>query len=582
VADNRIDIQRPQRWDVPFWQEGSLGARRREMTEKDVDRILTVPPFSRIDPKKFPASTPYRGVLLNDTRIRNFSKGDIAVREGDYGNSAFFILSGSVEVVLERLDQSLIGRRAPQRKNFFSALAQLWRNPSQPEVRSRRKLARAGQPVPSWERDAPTNVFLEDVSVIIQGKATATLRPGEFFGEIAALGRTPRTSTIFAERRCELLEIRWQGLRELRLRSSEVKDHIEGLYRSRSLKTHLRETPMFRHLGDGDLARVAEATEFQSHGEFEWHASYNRVAELSQAERLQMEPVVAREGDYPNGIFLVRSGFARLSETYNHAERTISYLGRGQSFGFEEVAHNWRHKEQIPFQHTLRAVGHLDALFVPTLVIEQYVLPTLKEPDFPDPCVPKAAGQLFERRSGPLKQIGPETLEFLVEKRFINGTATMLVDLDRCTRCDDCIRACAATHENNPRFIRHGPVQGRTMIANACMHCLDPVCMLGCPTGAIHRDSRHRQVLINDLTCIGCGLCANSCPYGNIQMVYPRDAKGKLFYDQFTHSPIQKAAKCDLCADQITGPACAHACPHDALLRVDMRDLETLSKWFNR
>src|SRR5439155_835309 len=172
VSDNRIDIQRPQRWDIPYWQEGSLGARRREMTQADVDRILTVPPFSRIEPNKFPASTPYRGVLLNDTRIRYFSKGDIVVREGDYGNSAFFILSGSVEVVLERLDQSLIGRRAPQRKNFFSALAQLWRNPSQPEVRSRRKLARAGQPVPSWERDAPTNVFLEDVSVIIQGKAT--------------------------------------------------------------------------------------------------------------------------------------------------------------------------------------------------------------------------------------------------------------------------------------------------------------------------------------------------------------------------------------------------------------------------
>ena len=53
-------------------------------------------------------------------------------------------------------------------------------------------------------------------------------------------------------------------------------------------------------------------------------------------------------------------------------------------------------------------------------------------------------------------KLGPDMLEFLVDNRTINGTASMLIDLDRCTRCDDCVRACASTHNNNPRFIRHG------------------------------------------------------------------------------------------------------------------------------
>ena len=57
------------------------------------------------------------------------------------------------------------------------------------------------------------------------------------------------------------------------------------------------------------------------------------------------------------------------------------------------------------------------------------------------------------------------------------------------------------------------------MVANACMHCVDPVCMIGCPTGAIHRESIEGQVVINDRTCVGCATCANSCPYDNIQMV---------------------------------------------------------------
>jgi len=316
------------------------------------------------------------------------------------------------------------------------------------------------------------------------------------------LNRTPRTSTIVADEETELLEIRWQGLREIRLRSSSWKEHIDRLYRERSLETHLLETPMFRHLNEHDLRQVVACTEFQTFGHFDWQSSYHKITQMTSAERLQSEPIVAHEGHYPNGVLLIRSGFARLSEHYNHGERTISYLGRGQTFGFEEIAHNWRSKTQLPFQRSLRAVGYLDVLLVPTSAIEKYVLPTLPEGDWPKPPSIKTNAAGENRRSETIDKLGPEMLEFLVENRFINGTATMIIDLDRCTRCDDCIRACAAAHENNPRFIRHGPEKGGFMIATACMHCLDPVCMIGCPTGAIHRDSHQGQVVISDLTCI--------------------------------------------------------------------------------
>jgi Fe-S-cluster-containing dehydrogenase component len=162
------------------------------------------------------------------------------------------------------------------------------------------------------------------------------------------------------------------------------------------------------------------------------------------------------------------------------------------------------------------------------------------------------------------------------------GVSSMLVDLDRCTQCDDCVRACAAGHDNNPKFIRHGPVRDGIMVANACMHCIDPVCMIGCPTGAIHRESLEGQVVINDLTCIGCAICANSCPYDNIQMVQIRDPGGNFIVDEATRTPILKATKCDLCVDQLGGPACVRACPHDALIRADMREVDKLAEWLDR
>jgi len=107
------------------------------------------------------------------------------------------------------------------------------------------------------------------------------------------------------------------------------------------------------------------------------------------------------------------------------------------------------------------------------------------------------------------------------------------------------------------------------MVANACMHCSDPVCMIGCPTGAIHRTQAGGSVVINDDSCIGCGTCANSCPYNNIRLVEIRDLSGAPVQDEATGQPIRKATKCDLCAGIPGGPACERACPHGALQRVD-------------
>ncbi len=119
------------------------------------------------------------------------------------------------------------------------------------------------------------------------------------------------------------------------------------------------------------------------------------------------------------------------------------------------------------------------------------------------------------------------------------------------------------------------------MVANACMHCADPVCMIGCPTGAIHRDSFEGEVVINPITCIGCGVCANQCPYNSIRIVETRDTKGEILLASDA-KPILKATKCDLCLDQLGGPACVRACPHDALARVNLNTLDEFVDWLNR
>jgi Fe-S-cluster-containing hydrogenase component 2 len=223
---------------------------------------------------------------------------------------------------------------------------------------------------------------------------------------------------------------------------------------------------------------------------------------------------------------------------------------------------------------SLRAVGYVDLLRIPVEVVREEILPN---------CGFRTADSGLEKTNGDQRAaIDSRLLDFLGDHRFLNGTQTMLINLDRCTRCDDCVRACAVTHDNNPRFVRQGPKHDGLMVASACMHCVDPVCMIGCPTGAIGRDADTGTVRINDRTCIGCGTCANSCPYDAIRMVEIRDAGGAILMDQATEQPIQQATKCDFCSGQLTGPACQNACPHDALVRMDMSDLTGLAQWLSR
>lgn len=582
-----VTIQRPRRWDSPFSDQ---------MGNAEVERVLSLELFRDMDRDRFPDTLSLAGIISNDTRVVNFQDGDIVMREGDYGNSAFLVIQGQVRVVLPPgLSETMLGRAPAAKKGLMQAVAQLWRNPPYAEVRDSYATVGGQGTASRADGDPQARIFLQDVPAVLNEHRTATIGPGDMFGEIAALGRTQRTATVISDGPSELLEIRWQGLRDIRRRVDDFRKHVDRLYRERSLASHLQATPMFQHLDEDAISHIVDETLFETYGDFDWHTQYQRSRDKSFAQRLAGEPVILAEGDYPDGLLLVRAGFARVSQIINNGNQTLRYIGRGAVFGMAEIIHNWRQEhspvaETMTMQSTLRALGYVDILRVPTTVIEKYVLPTLSQVELSQyglldrPLAGTKEPENDRRAKAPTIEptIEPGMLEFLVEHRYINGTATMLVDMDRCVRCDECVTACARAHDNNPRFNRHGRRHDHYMVANACMHCMDPVCMIGCPTGAIHRASPGGQVVINDRTCIGCATCANSCPYDNIRMVEVRDGNGVLIRDTVTNAPIIKATKCDLCLDQLGGPACQRACPHDALKRADMQDLPDLGKWLNR
>ncbi len=564
--------EQPRRWDRPF------GA---DMGETEIDAVLDHPLFRELDPGQFSDRLPLREIIRNDARLRRFEPGDVVVIEGDYGSSLFAIQEGKIRVVLDRVTDKELGRNVRERRRgVWSALRQLWRNDVEPEVRDLDAYRAIGSGVNLRGAAAESRVYLENVEGFLGQHKTTALGPGDVFGEIAAMARSPRTATVIAETVTDVVEVRWQGVRDIRHRDTRFREYIDALYRERSLVQHLAESPLFANLDAGTMRAIAGRVQFETHGTFDWFHDFKRIRADVGGEVIAHEPVIAEEGHYLDGLLMIRSGFARISERVDAGHRTVGYATRNDVFGLPEILAEIEQGRPPTFARSLRAVGYVDIIRVPTAIVEQYVIPRLTEAERNALVIEEERPAPWNERRGDVG-LSQSLVDFLVDSRTINGTQTMVIDTDRCIGCDECVRACATAHNNNPRFRREGERHANLQITNACMHCVDPVCLIGCPTGAIHRHQTG-PVIIDDATCIGCGTCATSCPYGNIRMVGIRDQSGALVVDAETHEPILKATKCDLCYDQPGGPACQRACPHDALVRISLRDPRPLAEWADR
>jgi Fe-S-cluster-containing dehydrogenase component len=192
-------------------------------------------------------------------------------------------------------------------------------------------------------------------------------------------------------------------------------------------------------------------------------------------------------------------------------------------------------------------------------------------------------------------------LDEYIDLGLYEGQELLVLDLAKCTRCDECVRACADGHGGITRVIRDGPRFDEFLVAISCRSCHDPRCLNGCPVDAIHRQDLGLEVQIDTDRCIGCSVCAKNCPFGSIRMVasdedggylgeLPREEYLKLADRYVTTGEMTdsdgrqlgrikaqvRAANCDLCAvleDQpektaSRTPRCVYACPHDAAHRM--------------
>src|SRR3569833_3145653 len=178
-----------------------------------------------------------------------------------------------------------------------------------------------------------------------------------------------------------------------------------------------------------------------------------------------------------------------------------------------------------------------------------------------------------------------ELLDFFVRQGIsVSGEMVRVRQLELCIDCKLCEEACEERYGAR-RLTLGGYQLGMLDFIYTCRTCTDQRCVDPCAYDSIKYDEQKREVVINEATCTGCTACAQSCPYGAIDMV-DVEPDAPLFKKQFKHRLEKKDAlkfgpgtgriartrrianKCDHCmayGDQ----ACVSACPTGSLIEIN-------------
>ncbi len=451
---------------------------------------------------------------------RHFKAGEIICREGEYGSTAFYILDGKARVSIGS-PIAHVKTKGVVRK-FWGKLSS--------RLTQRQNDTREEETNQHWIHiDGPLDLSYEN--------PVATLGPGDLCGEMTCMSKYPRSATIQAETDCTMLEM-LSNVLDIMQRNKTFRAQLDRSYRQRALDSHLRAVPVFAGLTDEFIDSLRE-----------------------KVELLRFTPgqVICRQGEVADSFYLVRIGFVKVSQAHPGGEMILAYLSRGDYFGETGL---------LMGDVRMASCTALDHVEVVRISAQDFNTMTKLFPDVRKKLEAVEEERMQMNRTR-LSVISSTPLESFLTQGLMEAQSLLLLDLDSCTRCDACVRACADAHDGVTRLVREGLRFDHYLVATSCRQCLDPLCMVGCPVGSIRRRNS-LEVIIEDW-CIGCGLCADNCPYGNINM-HPfnvfadvPDAPGKK-----KAMVKQKATSCDLCSE-FAEPSCVYACPHDAAHRVDPR-----------
>ncbi len=408
---------------------------------------------------------------------------------------------------------------------------------------------------------------LEQSSLGLRGERVPILNlgPGSFFGELGVLTDAPEAYTVTALEQAIVLEAPKAAVQRLGSLVPDFQHTLDSLYRQRALFSYATQKSALGALPEAAARELLESADLRpvKAGEF-----------------------LFREGQAADAAYLVRSGFLRAVKGGSAGLRVLVYFREGDLFGHGALL------QAQPHSFAVQAASRAEVIKIPATALHAVVA---RHRDVQDALVSNAMASEALARSvevglAPIAveredTLGPTGMDMSLHSLVKEGIATsrevLVVDQTKCTNCQNCIAACERRH-GHARLQLRGQQMGTYLFPTACRHCDDPTCLLCSVNGIVRLPSG--QITIVDDNCIGCGACAERCPYGNISMHAVEKPQRGLWFSlmdllvgaQHRDDALEEldpkvqriAVKCDLCAGH-EDYACVTACPVGAAFRID-------------
>jgi Fe-S-cluster-containing hydrogenase component 2/CRP-like cAMP-binding protein len=477
-------------------------------------------------------SVPYAYLKWNEGSVRRWEiqpgEQKVLCKESEYGSTAFLLQGTGMFEVYSRRNVK------PQKQGFFSRLF------------GRSSTANDG--LGSLVRVAPNadELILGEMACLTQRPRVASVvvaadaNNPRLILNTDATGRSTATVDPTSPGPMVIYEIT-RNLLDMIQRSASAREHLQEMYTARAIDSCLKRGRIFANLPLEDQERAVafllkEGTEFR---------------------RVAAGEIIVREKEPARDFYIIRVGTVRVYSTVNEREQVLSLLSEGDHFGEMALLSDRPGMRKA----TVAALDPVELVRIsgPTFRAMCKMFPAMRD-DLLSATRTAAPGIKGTPTPGILGEY--------VRQGLFQGQRLLVLDLNSCTRCDECTRACADSHDGNARLLREGLRFGDFLVATSCRSCRKPYCMDGCPVDAIHRRGTHLEVKIEN-HCIGCGLCERNCPYGAIHMVArdtPNPAAASVPGGNPTLTAARRAVNCDLCNGG--EPFCVEACPHEAAYRT--------------
>ena len=436
----------------------------------------------------------------------------------------------------------------------------------------------------------------------------AILKRGEFAGDDGMLTGHPYNATVRAQTAALVLQTPEQVIQRLLELVPGARAVFERANYARSLISILKRMALFQGVADADLRELMRQASIREYDRNERLFAQDEKDGRPARETLHILLAgfvkVARHG--PSGLD-GRKGDRRIvayRQGGDYFAGGLDLLGDGRAVSVTTI--NRCRVAEVPRQAMLALFARypvVSARFAARL--QEYLETSISTQGY---RLANGPMQYLETANRAVDALTQDGLHSLLSDGVVEGTGVLVIDLDKCIHCDECEDACERRHGHS-RMNRKGMVMGNISIATACRQCQDPVCML-CSRAGIARHP-NGEVYITE-SCIGCGICAERCPYGAISIVHIEDeaapANSWLRFSHFftkgagkerarrslpvlsveaaggnyvapgpldsfqPRGPLEEmrkkvAIKCDLCAGY-KDQACVQACPTGAAIRI--------------